>query len=499
MEQRADNSTEPPRKLPLDSAVCVPLRCRDDISLGMPENRTVSFAIEDVGTAGTDTQSVLGEQQCLENEHTDDEGRSVAARRWANSSPGGDTKYKRSDGYQFYMSARTAVVLAAGEGTRLRPLTRNRPKPMLPAANKPILEHVLDTLVEAGVEKLVIVIGYRRDRVQEYFGPTYRGRPIEYVTQEKQLGSAHALLQAQRAVDGSMLVVNGDRLIDSDSVARVIDTFERSDVRSVMAVIERPDAGRYGVVTLEGRNVQAITEKPDTDEYRLINAGIYAFDESIFRSIEATPRRDGELALPDTIDQLIGHTSVRGVHIDGPWVDATYPWDLLDVAAEVLERGRVHQQRHREGVWIDEDARVHDNATMRPPVAIGPDCEIGPGSVIGPTVAIARNGTVGSNVTIERAVVDSDCRVGHGSILLDTVLGQDVHLGVDVTVPGGPSDVRVGNRVFEDQQLGAVLADRVRTGGAVSFEPGTLVGPDAEIETGVTTGGRISEGSEVVR
>jgi len=169
---------------------------------------------------------------------------------------------------------------------------------------------------------------------------------------------------------------------------------------------------------------------------------------------------------------------------------------LQPVRAAAVESQRATSERNGTDRTDLLGAARHAPAEL---LVVGPDCEIGPGSVIGPTVAIARNGTVGSNVTIERAVVDSDCRVGHGSILLDTVLGQDVHLGVDVTVPGGPSDVRVGNRVFEDQQLGAVLADRVRTGGAVSFEPGTLVGPDAEIETGVTTGGRISEGSEVVR
>ncbi|MBO4249570.1 nucleotidyltransferase family protein, partial [Halomicrobium sp. IBSBa] len=101
----------------------------------------------------------------------------------------------------------TAVVLAAGEGTRLRPLTRNRPKPMLPAANRPILEHVFDALVEAGIEKLVAVVGYKRDRVQDHFGPTYRGVPISYVSQTKQLGSGHALLQARSAVDGPVLVM----------------------------------------------------------------------------------------------------------------------------------------------------------------------------------------------------------------------------------------------------------------------------------------------------
>src|SRR6056297_875981 len=141
----------------------------------------------------------------------------------------------------------TAVVLAAGEGTRLRPLTRNRPKPMLPAANRPILEHVFDALVEAGIEKLVVVVGYKRDRVQDHFGPTYRGVPISYVSQTKQLGSGHALLQARSVVDGPVLVMNGDRLVDAATIEEVDTSYAETGNTSI-AVLERQDTSRYGAV-----------------------------------------------------------------------------------------------------------------------------------------------------------------------------------------------------------------------------------------------------------
>lgn len=397
------------------------------------------------------------------------------------------------------MSISTAVVLAAGEGTRLRPLTHNRPKPMLPAANQPILQHVLDALVEAGMEEIIIVVGYRRERVQEYFGSHYRETPLTYVVQEKQLGSGHALLQARRTVGGPHIVVNGDQLIDGNSVSRVVRAFDDDAV--AMAVVNRANASRYGIVKLDGQQVSELIEKPDTDDHRLINAGVYAFSSDMFVTIEETQRRDGELILSDAIAQQIEAGGVRAVRIEGLWADATYPWDLLDVANEVFERGRAGdaEQTDREGVWVDSDASVHDRATLQSPVVVGPDCEIGPSSVVGPNVSLAENTTIGANVTIERAVVDSDCRIDHGSTVVDAVLGQDVHLGVNVTVPGGPADVRVGNRVFESQQLGAVLADRVRATGNVAFEPGTLVGTEVSIGTGATVRGLVSTGAEVVR
>ena len=106
-----------------------------------------------------------------------------------------------------------AVVLAAGEGERLAPLTESRPKPMLPAANRPVLSYVFDALVEAEVDSIVAVIGYERDHIRDQFGNTYRNTPIEYVVQEKQLGSGHALLAARDAVDGPFLVLNGDQIV----------------------------------------------------------------------------------------------------------------------------------------------------------------------------------------------------------------------------------------------------------------------------------------------
>mgnify|MGYP000433429110 CR=1 FL=1 len=395
--------------------------------------------------------------------------------------------------------ADTAVVLAAGEGTRLRPLTRNRPKPMLPAANRPILAHVLDALVDAGVEELVVVVGYKHDRVQNHFGPTYRDVPITYVRQNKQLGTGHALLQARESVEGPMLVVNGDCLIDSTLVEDVCQAFDRGNGEPTLAVLEGPDARQYGAVTVREGLVQQLIEKPQTDEYRLINAGIYAFDDDIFDAIDDTPREEGELALTTTLAQELDDGRIRAVETDGLWVDATYPWDLLAVASEILDHGLTDEPEFDDRVWVDETAIVHEDATLQPPVVVGPDCEVGPGAVVGPHSALGRNVTIGSNATVVNSVLDVDTRIGPGSTLLETVTGQHVRLGPSSVVSGGPADVRVGNEVFEDEALGAVIADRVRAEGNVGFGPGSLVGPNAHLDTGVTVDGQVRESAEVRR
>ena len=414
------------------------------------------------------------------------------------------------------MTVRAAVVLAAGEGTRLRPLTRNRPKPMLPAADRPILEHVFDALIGAGIERLHVVVGYKRDRVQDHFGPTYRNVPVNYVPQDKQLGSGHALLQARDAVseEDGFLVVNGDQVIERQMVADVLDAFEDDDGSATLAVTEQADVSRYGAVVMDGDRVVELVEKPDTDEYRLLNAGVYAFDPTIFDAIEDTPRVQGELALTDTLVRLIDGEhgrndsdgpsdadgpTIRGVVTEELWEDATYPWDLLDVSRDLLLHGRVTEPEREESVWVADSATVHDDAILQGPVVVGPDTEVRPGAVVGPYAALGRNATVGANAVVSRSVLDTDARLGPNSTLLDCVTGQGVVLGADTTVPGGPGDVRVGDTVFEGQRLGAVLADRVRAKGDVSVAPGTLVAPSATLHTGVTVSENINERAEVFR
>ncbi|WP_115864051.1 sugar phosphate nucleotidyltransferase [Halorussus litoreus] len=407
------------------------------------------------------------------------------------------------------MTVRAAVVLAAGEGTRLRPLTRNRPKPMLPAADRPILEHVFDALISAGIERLHVVVGYKRDRVQDHFGPTYRNLPINYVHQDKQLGSGHALLQAREAVDDEdgFLVVNGDQVIERRMVADVLAAFEDDDASATLAVTEQADVSHYGGVVMDGERVTELVEKPDTDDYRLLNAGVYAFAPTIFDAIAETPRVQGELALTDTLVRLIeaeadtvdNDVAVRGVTTEGLWVDATYPWDLLDVSRELLLDARVTEPEREESVWVADSATVHDDATLQGPVVVGPDTEVRPGAVVGPFAALGRNATVGENAVVAESVLDTDARVGPNATLLDCVTGQGVSLGANSTVPGGPGDVRVDDRVFADQRLGAVLADRVTAEGSVNVAPGTLVGPNATLHTGVTVSENVTEYAEVFR
>jgi glucose-1-phosphate thymidylyltransferase len=393
----------------------------------------------------------------------------------------------------------TAVVLAAGEGTRLRPLTEHRPKPLLPAANRPILEYVLDALVDAGVEDVHLVVGYQRDRVQDHVGPTYRGRTVTYHVQKNRLGTGHAVLQARDAVDGDFLVVNGDEVVTPSMIEAVVEAHGADDV-ATLAVVESDRAPEYGAVRLEGDRLVELVERPMDDSYRLLNAGVYACGPSLMADVEALETRAGERHLTDAIAERVRNGSaVRGVRVDDLWSTATYPWDLLAVARDLLAAGLVDEPAAADGVYVDETALVHDDAVLRAPVVVGPDATVGPGAVVGPDTALGRNATVQAGAVVEGSVLDIDARVGANATVIDAVVGQGAAIGPGAAVPGGEADVRVGTTVYEGRRLGCVAADRAVVEGGASVAPGSLLGPAVRVRAGAHATGTVPGGTEVRR
>lgn len=392
------------------------------------------------------------------------------------------------------MLEHSAIVLAAGEGTRLRPLTRNRPKPMLPATTKPILEHVFDQLIDTGVSNLVVVVGYRRDRVQSHFGSTYRNVPITYVTQEKQLGTGHAVLAAESEVNGTCLAINGDQIVDSRIISDVLEAHD-STAATTIALLQHPDVESYGGVRIDDGIVTDLVEKPRDSRDYWLNAGVYALEPAAFDAIRVAEPRIGEHNLISGLSNLIDSEKVvRGATSEGLWVDATYPWDLLDVSFELFDAGVVSGSPETAG---HDGAMVHESAEVREPVVIDRDCAVGPGAVVGPYACLGKSVTVGSNAVVERSVIDDDTTIGANATVVECITGTGVKIGPGSTIPGGPGDVRVGDTVFEDEALGALLADRVTDNGGVSYVPGALVGPETNIQTGTTIRGTIGGETEV--
>jgi glucose-1-phosphate thymidylyltransferase len=345
---------------------------------------------------------------------------------------------------------------------------------------------VFDSLIDAGIDDLHVVVGYQSDRVRNHFGPTYRNRTITYHTQETQLGSGHALLQAAEAIDDDFLVLNGDEVVTPATVSQVATAHTRADV-ATLGVIESDDPTEYAGVAVADGQVTTLDETPKSGEYGLFNAGVYAFGPSIFSEIEATSVSNGERALSDTISELIDRTgNVRATRVESPRTKATYPWDLLELTVVLLDSETVELPERHPGVFVAETAAVHESAALRPPVVVASDAVIEPHAVVGPDTSLGQNTTIAPGATVRRSVIDQDTQIGENAALRDVVTGVGATIGPATTVPGGPADVRVGTTIHEGQTLGAVIADRATIGGNATLVSGTLIGPETNVSPAAT-------------
>jgi len=384
----------------------------------------------------------------------------------------------------------TAVILAAGEGKRLTPLTNRRPKPMLPVVNKPLLEHVLESVIEAGIEDIVFVVGYERGRIQTHFGNGDAWDvSIEYVSQEKQLGTAHAVQQAASHVDGDFLVLNGDRIIDSSAVADVRAAMTQS-TDAVMAITRIPEPKTYGVVTLSGDQIVDIVEKPkEALDSNLINAGVYAFSQNVFSTIENTPAAsDGEYRLTDVLLRLSDAGTISPVRYDGWWLDVSYPWDLLSVTGQVLDQ---------EGG--ETNGSIGKGAHVDPAAHIAPTASVGYNTVIGRGSTVADNVRIEPNATITRSVIFPDATIKAGAVLTDCIVGANATVGANVTAAGGTTSVVTNGEIHEDVKFGSLIGDNTVVGGAASLSPGTILGNDVIIGEGAVVSGTVADETEIRR
>ena len=238
-----------------------------------------------------------------------------------------------------------AAVLAAGEGTRLLPLTETRPKHLIPVAGKPLLDWLIESLRECSISEILLIVGRWKDTIAEHFGngATY-GVKTEYVIQPTVEGTAKAIHLAKEFAAGEpILVVYGDVLLSSDNLRNVIDTFDDSKPDAVMALtpVDRPEF--FGVVETERGFVKRIVEKPEPAAIsgNLANAGVYVFTDSIFEAIDSTPKSQrGEYEVTDSLRLMLerGRT-IRSVEFDRfSWIDIGRPWDLLDANALALRK-----------------------------------------------------------------------------------------------------------------------------------------------------------------
>lgn len=400
-----------------------------------------------------------------------------------------------------------AVILAAGEGLRCRPLTLTRSKVMLPVANRPILEYIIRSLAKNGILDIILVVGYKKERIMDYFGDgIIFGVRISYVEQNGQLGTAHAIKQTESLINEKFLVLNGDNLIDPDTISDLLKN-EAGD-SSLLTVVRDQSIG-YGVVTLEKGNISRIIEKPREKISHLINTGIYVFSPSIFSVIRSTPISEiGEYAITDTIQKMIDNGAhVKNVTTESTWIDAVHSWDLLKANAALLaERDDMPRKgKIEEGAVIIGNVGLGENTIIRAgsyivgPVVIGKNCDIGPNSVILPSTAIGNNCSIGSFTEIENSIILNDVRIGTGSFVSNSVIGSNNIIGTHfATEVKKEILIEMKGILHHSDQLGTIVGDGNIIGTRVLVQAGKMISTGCSVESGVTISKDIPEKSIVL-
>jgi bifunctional UDP-N-acetylglucosamine pyrophosphorylase/glucosamine-1-phosphate N-acetyltransferase len=384
-----------------------------------------------------------------------------------------------------------AVILAAGTGTRMRPLTGEMPKPMLPVGDRPLMAHTADAAVEAGVDELVIVVGYEQDVVREHFGDSYRGVPVSYAVQDRQLGTAHAVDSARAHLDGAFAVLNGDDLYDPAGLA---DLFGGGPAVGTYQV-ENPRP--YGVFDSRDGRVVDIVEKPDEPPSNSINVGAYVFPAEAREWLDVPRSERGEHEITDVLERVITEHEVRTVELDR-WLGVGRPWELLEAnewkLAELDRRvdGEVLGDADLRGdVVVEEGATIEPGVVIEGPVLVRSGAHVGPNAYVRGDTLLCEDTEVGHGVEVKNSVIMRDSNVPHLSYVGDSVLGRDVNVGAGTQVANLRHDgENVELRVKDEQvstgrrKFGIVAGDGVRTGINTSLNAGVKLSPGATTKPG---------------
>ncbi len=363
-----------------------------------------------------------------------------------------------------------AVILVGGEGTRLRPLTCNRPKPMLPVINRPFLEHVLEYLKANGISDVILSMGYKSDVIESHFGDGSKfGVNLVYVVESSPLGTAGGVKNVERYISGTCFVFNGDILTDLDLRAMLhAHRAKGSTVTIALTPVDNPSA--YGLVLTEADNrVTAFIEKPSPEQVttNLINAGTYILEREVLDRVPANEYYMFERGLFPSL--LHDGVLVSGYPSPAYWIDIGTPEKYLRVNRDVLHAAislPTPWSVATDRISMGENCRIAPSARITGPVVIGNDVSLDEECVIvGPSI-IGDGTRLGRGSEVEDAIIWQQVSTGARVKLKSCVLADFTRVGDDVHVVGG-----------------AVIGDRCSIGSGNHLANGARIWPDKTIES----------------
>ena len=364
-----------------------------------------------------------------------------------------------------------AVVMAGGEGTRLRPLTSNQPKPMVPIVGKPCMEHIVELLRRHGLEDVIVTVAFLPQAIRSYFGSGETlGVDIGYSVEESPLGTAGSVKRAAGRLDDTFLVISGDALCDVD-LTGIVEAHRQKGASVTIGLKSVENPLEFGiVVTDDDGRVERFLEKPSWGQVfsDTINTGIYVLEPEVLRHVPTDRPYDFSKELFPLLLEM--GRPIYGHVLDGYWQDIGNLDQFRQANFDALD-GRVQLDipglQLRGNVWVSQDVDIEEIEGVVGPAFIGANCRIADGASVGAYSILSRGVTMREGARVVRSVVDAGTYLGRSSVVEGAILGRGC-------------DLRDHVRVHE----GVAIGDQVTVGPEASIFPGVRVYPFKEIETG---------------
>jgi mannose-1-phosphate guanylyltransferase / phosphomannomutase len=364
-----------------------------------------------------------------------------------------------------------AVVMAGGEGTRLRPLTSNQPKPMVSIVGKPCMEHIIELAREHGFEDVIVTVAFLPQAIRGYFGDGGSlGVNIEYSVEESPLGTAGSVRLARGSLDETFLVISGDALCDFD-LTKLVEFHRERGAAATIALKRVENPLEFGIVVTdsEGR-VERFLEKPSWSQVfsDTINTGVYVLEPEVLRHVPTDRPYDFSKELFPLLLEM--GRPVYGFVVDGYWQDignlTQYRQANFD-ALDGLVKLNIPGARLRGNVWLGEGVDIDDFDRIEAPAFVGNYCRIATDATVGPYSVLSASVTLRDRARTVSSVIDAATHVGRSSLIENAIVGRSC-------------DIRSHVRIHEDVAIG----DEVTIGAESVVMPGVRIFPFKEVESG---------------
>ena len=406
-----------------------------------------------------------------------------------------------------------AVILAAGESSRFKPLSDNRHKGLTKVLGRPIIEHTIEELRNAGVDEVIVVQGPEREMED-----ALKGKAEHFVVQEEPKGMGNALRQAEHLLEDDFLVLTPYRANASQFFRPMIEKAEEeeSDIVFVSTPTEEPE--KYGILDIKDGKAVDMVEKPDPEDApsnRKV-VGMYLLNTSFFDHLDEV--EEWEYQYEDALSRQMEEKPASVIEIEEETNSIKYPWDLFSVVEELMEerdeniseKASIADSAEIKGnVIVEEGAKIFENAVIRGPAYIGKNALVGNNSVVRDHSALEENSTVGANTEIKNSVMQPSSSI-HSGFIGDSVIGENTHIGAETVIAnrnfrkdGGRPEIEtelIGKKQDKDSGrtfLGAFIGDKVDIGVNVSVMPGIQIGSDAKIGPGTIVNENVEKGETV--